>query len=217
MHIDNSLGKMDRILIYIHALPKAIQGILRGFLFSEREGIQFIGRRVSITRSNRIVCGKNVKFEDYAEIHGLARQGLHFGNNVTIGRGTMIRPSSYYGGDFGEGLAIGDDSSIGPHGYVGCAGKIQIGSNVMCGPKCSFFAENHVFKNLSIPIKEQGVIHRGIVIEDNCWLGSNVIVLDGVTIGEGSVIGAGTIITKSIKPGSKVYDSRSKVIVARKN
>lgn len=55
------------------------------------------------------------------------------------------------------------------------------------------------------------------MIEDNCWLGSNVIVLDGVTIGEGSVIGAGTIITKSIKPGSKVYDSRSKVIVARKN
>lgn len=80
-----------------------------------------------------------------------------------------------------------------------------------------FFAENHVFKNLSIPIKEQGVIHKGIVIEDNCGLGSNVIVLDGVTIGEGSVIGAGTIITKSIKPGSKVYDSRSKVIVARKN
>jgi acetyltransferase-like isoleucine patch superfamily enzyme len=88
-----------------------------------------------------------VKFEDYAEIHGLCEEGLIFGDNVTIGRNVMIRPSSYYGKDYGKGLVVGDNSSIGPHAYVGCSGKITIGKNVMFGPKCSLFAENHNFSD----------------------------------------------------------------------
>lgn len=88
---------------------------------------------------NIFSCGKNVKFEDYSEIHGLCSEGLNFGDYVTIGRGVMIRPSSYYGGDYGIGLTMGEHSSIGPYGYVGCSGRITIGKNVMLGPKCSLF------------------------------------------------------------------------------
>lgn len=157
--------------------------------------------------------GKNVKFEAYSEIHGLSKNGLHFGDNVTIGRYTEIRPSSYYGvGQVGYGLTIGNYSSIGAFGFIGCSGKIEIGNNVMIGPKVSFFAENHNFSDVSSTIRSQEVNNKGIIIEDDCWIGSGVIILDGVTIGHGSVIGAGTLISKDIPPKSVVVDKRDKNI-----
>ena len=107
---------------------------------------------------------------------------------------------------------MGEHSSIGPYGYVGCSGRITIGKNVMFGPKCSLFAENHVFSDTQTSIKSQGVMQKGITVEDDCWIGSNVTILDGVTIGKGSVIGAGTLVTKDVPAGSVVVDKRDKVI-----
>ncbi|WP_239061353.1 DapH/DapD/GlmU-related protein [Lacticaseibacillus sp. 866-1] len=215
IHFHSGLNKRDKILILTRTLEKVVRGSLRGLFFHKNQGLQFIGRHVQITHSWRIHCGRNVKFEDYSEIHGLAEYGLIFGNNVTIGRETMIRPSSYYGKDLGKGLKMGDGSSIGPHSYVGCAGQIDIGENVMIGPKCSLFAENHIFRDLTKSIKSQGVQQKGIKICDNCWIGSNVIILDGVTIGSGSVIGAGTIITHSIPENSIVLDKRNEEVRTR--
>ena len=86
----------------------------------------------------------------------------------------------------------------------------------MFGPKCSLFAENHVFSDVESSIKSQGVQQKGIVIEDDCWIGSNVTILDGVTIGKGSVIGAGTMVTRDIPAGSVIIDKREKVLKKRK-
>lgn len=194
---------------------KFLRGIRKRLFLKEVHGLFLVGKHVQISHGNHIRCGKNVKFEDYAEIHGLCSEGLFFGDNVTISRGAMIRPSSYYGGDLGVGLTIGDHSSIGPYGYVGCSGKITIGKNVMFGPKCNLFAENHVFSDVEANIKSQGVKQKGITIEDDCWIGSNVTILDGVTIGRGSVIGAATLISKDVPVGSIVVDKREKLIRVR--
>ncbi|MDA5388284.1 acyltransferase [Loigolactobacillus backii] len=209
------LQKKDKVLVLVHVLPKLLRGLIRAPFFKSRSGIQYIGRQVHITHAKHIICGKNVKFEDYSEIHGLSKNGLIFEDNVTIGRGVMIRPSSYYGRDLGEGLVIGRNSSIGPHSYVGCSGCITIGQNVMFGPKCSLFAENHIFNDENVTIKQQGVTQKGINVGNDCWIGSNVIILDGVTIGQGCVIGAGTLINKNVAPYSLVIDKREKVIKKR--
>lgn len=182
----------------------------------QAKGIFLVGKHVQISHGKHIRCGKNVKFEDYSEIHGLCSEGLNFGDYVTISRGVMIRPSSYYGGDLGIGLTMGEHSSIGPYGYIGCSGRITIGKNVMFGPKCSLFAENHVFSDTQSSIKSQGVKQKGITVEDDCWIGSNVTILDGVTIGKGSVIGAGTLVTRDIPAGSIVVDKREKSIRQRR-
>ena len=191
------------------------RGIYRRCFMKKTKGMLLIGKHVQITHGNHITCGKNVKFEDYAEIHGLCSEGLNFGDYVTISRGVMIRPSSYYGGDFGMGLTMGEHSSIGPYSYVGCSGGIIIGKYVMFGPRCNLFAENHVFSDTKSTIKSQGVIQKGIIVEDDCWIGGDVTILDGVTIGKGSVIGAGTLVTKDIPAGSIVIDKRNPVIRGR--
>lgn len=205
----------DKAIILWSTGWKFLRGIFRRVFLKSAKGMLLVGKHVQITHGKHITCGKNVKFEDYAEIHGLCSEGLIFGNYVTISRGVMIRPSSYYGGDLGVGLSMGDHSSIGPYGYVGCSGKITIGKNVMFGPKCSLFAENHVFSDPNATIKSQGVAQKGITIEDDCWIGSNVIILDGVTVGHGSVIGAGTVVTKDIPAGSIVVDKREKIVRRR--
>ena len=203
-----SIKRKDRIIILCRTGVKVIRGCFKRLFLKEARGMLLIGKSVQITHGKHIRCGKNVKFEDFSEIHGLCSDGLNFGDYVTISRGVMIRPSSYYGGDYGIGLTMGEHSSIGPYGYVGCSGRITIGKNVMFGPKCSLFAENHVFSNKDISIKSQVVQQKGITIEDDCWIGSNVTILDGVTIGKGSVIGAGTLVTKDIPAGSVVVDKR---------
>lgn len=210
-----TIKKSDQIIILIRTGIKFVRGLKKRLFLKKVNGLLLVGRHVQILHGKHIVCGKNVKFEDYSEIHGLCSEGIIFGNNVTISRGVMIRPSSYYGGDLGYGLTIGENSSIGPYGYVGCSGKIIIGKNVMLGPKCSLFAENHNFMIKDVAIKKQGVNQKGIVIKDDCWIGSNVIILDGVVIGEGSIIGAGTIVTKNIPAYSIVIDNRIKKVKAR--
>lgn len=214
--INNNVSPYDKILIYVRTAAKIIRGLIKTLTLKERRFPLFLGKHVSISHGHNIYCKQNVKFEDYAEIHGLSTHGLHFGRNVTIGRYTEIRPSSYYGvGQIGYGLEMGDFSSIGPFGFVGCSGKVVIGNNVMIGPRVSLFAENHNFDDSSSTIMSQGVNNKGIMIEDDCWIGSGVIILDGVTIGHGSVIGAGTLITKSVPPESVVINKRNRLVRKR--
>ena len=209
--MDSKINIIDKLIILSRIGLKFFRGGVCRLFFKQAKGIFLVGKHVQISHGKHIRCGKNVKFEDYSEIHGLCSEGLNFGDYVTISRGVMIRPSSYYGGDLGIGLTMGEHSSIGPYGYIGCSGRITIGKNVMFGPKCSLFAENHVFSDTQSSIKSQGVKQKGITVEDDCWIGSNVTILDGVTIGKGSVIGAGTLVTRDIPAGSIVVDKRDKV------
>lgn len=213
--MDSQISKKDKLIIYSRTVAKIFRGVVRRFFLKQAKGLFLVGRGVQISHGRHITCGKNVKFEDFSEIHGLCSDGLVFGDYVTISRGVMIRPSSYYGNDLGKGLVMGEHSSIGPYGYIGCSGKITIGKNVMFGPKCSLFAENHNFSDTESSIKSQGVNQKGITVEDDCWIGSNVVILDGVTIGKGSVIGAGTLVTKDVLAGSVVMDKREKRIKER--
>ena len=209
------IGGLDKLIILKNSGIKFVRGMYLRLFLKKASGLLLVGKNVQVSHGKRIKCGKNVKFEDYSEIHGLCRDGLIFGDYVTIGRGVMIRPSSYYGIDIGSGLVMGEHSSIGPYGYVGCSGKIVIGKNVMFGPKCSLFAENHNFTDGSRSIKEQGVNQKGITVEDDCWIGSNVVILDGVTIGKGSVIAAGTLVSKDVPAGSLMMDKRNRCIIER--
>ncbi|WP_032822799.1 acyltransferase [Oenococcus oeni] len=214
--MNNNLSFLQKLNIYRETGFKVIRGFWNRIFLKKSYGFFFVGRKVSIHNRRHISVGKNVKFEAFSEIQGLSSDGVIFGDNVTIGYGTQIRPSSYYGvGHIGYGLTIGENSSIGPMGFIGCAGRVKIGDNVMIGPNVSIIAENHNFDKSGKLIKEQGVHQKGIVIEDNVWIGTNVIILDGVVIGRGSVIGAATLITRSIPKYSVVIDKRTKIIRSR--
>jgi galactoside O-acetyltransferase len=139
---------------------------------------------------------------------------VQFGNHTSIDRNLWLS----CGATLDEGyFQIGDRCYVGPNAVMGAGGPIVIGNHVQMGPNVTITAENHVFSDSSRRIDEQGVNHLGIHIEDDCWLGGGVTVLDGVRIGHGSVIGAGSVVTKSIPPYSVAIGVPARVVRSRIN
>lgn len=201
--------------LILGSLRMAIRGRMRRAGFKRARGMTLIGKHVSLRNKRYISVGRNFIIEDYAEIQGLSRRGITLGDRVTVGRFASIRPSGNYGGEIGEGLVVGDDSNIGAYCYIGCSGFIQIGSNVMMSPRVSLYAENHNYADATRSMKEQGVTREYIVVEDDCWIASHAVVVAGVTIGRGSIIAAGTVVTKDVPPYSIVAGVPGRVVRSR--
>lgn len=192
-----------------------IRGTYQRLFFKKSSALVLVGKNASIRYAHYLTAGKDLIVEDGAEINCLSKQGIVFGNRVTIGKNAIIRPSNIYGGAIGEGLLVGDNSNIGPGAYIGCSGFISIGKNVMMSPGVSIFAENHNFSDTSISMKDQGVTVSFVTIEDDCWIASNTTILAGVTIGKGSVVAAGAVVTKDVPPYSVVAGSPATIIKSR--
>ena len=133
--------------------------------------------------------------ESYSKLNfGAKKIRYHIGKNIIAKCGRNVNFEK--GSVFSSNVEIGDNSGIG----IDCTlyGKVLIGRDVMMGPECKFFTINHETKNLSIPMRLQGTTpEKEIIIGDNVWIGTRVIILPGVKIGSGSIIGADSIVTKS--------------------
>ena len=139
--MDKNIQSADKINILFRTGIKVVRGCFKRLFLKEAHGMLLVGKGVQISHGKHIRCGKNVKFEDYSEIHGLCSEGLNFGDYVTISRGVMIRPASYYGGDYGMGLTMGEHSSIGPMVMLDVLEESQLarmlclGQNAVCSLK----------------------------------------------------------------------------------
>lgn len=179
------------------------------------KGLLLVGKSVTVTGAQHLTLGRNVKIEDFAEVQCRSVRGVVLGDRVTIGRNVSIRPSSYYGHQAGEGLTVGAGSCIGALSWIGASGHVAIGASVLMGPRVTILPENHIFESLSVPIKDQGVDRRRVVIEDDCWIGSGVTILAGVRIGRGSVVAAGAVVARDVAPRSIVGGVPARVIKYR--
>ena len=79
--MDPRINTIDKITILYRTGIKFFRGGIRRFFLKEAHGMLLIGKNVQITHGTNIRCGKNVKFEDFSEIHGLCSEGLNFGDN----------------------------------------------------------------------------------------------------------------------------------------
>lgn len=114
-------------------------------------------------------------------------------------------------------IEIGKRTFIGPYTCISGPGHVKIGNDCLIAAHSGIVANNHNFADPVQKIQDQGVTRKGIVIEDDCWLGYGVKVLDGVSIGQGSVIGAGAVVTKDIPPYSVAVGVPARVVGSRKS
>lgn len=205
----NTVITLYRMSIYL------VRGFWHRLFFGSASGLVFVGKGTSIRYAKYLNVGKDFIVEDYAEVNCMAYKKIMIGDRVTIGKFALVRPTNSYGGSIGEGLKIGNNSSIGPYSYIGCSGMIEIGDNVMMSPRVSIYAENHVFDRTDITIKDQGVKREFVKIEDDCWIAANSVILAGVTIGKGSIIAAGSVVTRDVPPFSIVAGVPATVIKSR--
>ena len=126
---------------------------------------------------------------------------------------TMISSNCYFNAEGGS-ISVGDWTAFnkGVHINASCGGNIKIGARCPIGPGVVMRTANHKFKQANKFIQEQGHECADIVIEDDCWIGANAIILPRVVIGRGAVIGAGAVVTKDIPAYAVAIGIPAKVI-----
>jgi maltose O-acetyltransferase len=130
------------------------------------------------------------------------------GNNVIIMKQFSFRSP--------RGISIGNDTILGFNCFLDGAGNLEIGDNCLLAQNVSIFTANHRFNRTDIPIKNQGYDKRPVVIGSDVWIGANVIILPGVKIGNGCVIGAGSVVTKNIPNLSVAAGVPARIVKKRK-
>jgi acetyltransferase-like isoleucine patch superfamily enzyme len=157
--------------------------------------------------NRRLQVGRDVKIDPRAFIARGGAVKLH--NGVVVRAGAMLLPS--------EGvIEIGSGSTINQYVVINGFGGVSIGENVLIASFTSIYASNHNIDRTDVPIRQQGVSTKGGVrIENDVWLGTHSVVLDGVCIGRGSVVAAGAVVTKNVPPWSIVAGVPANVIGTR--
>lgn len=121
---------------------------------------------------------------------------------------------------FGTGnkISVGDYSGIGINCII-TGGPVVIGNNVMMGPDVKIIRTSHEFNKIDIPMQLQGFKDEiPLEICDDVWIGANSIILPGCQqIGKGSIIGAGSIVTKNVEKMAIVGGNPAKILKFRKN
>lgn len=149
--------------------------------------IMGIGLRYPMIKALTIKCGDNVSIHD--SVFFKHPKGLCFGNNI----------------------------SIHPLCYIDGYGGVIIEDNVSIAQNVSIISFEHDYGDLTIPIKDAPCIQKPIRIENDVWIGAGVRILGGITLGKGSVIGAGSVVLKDIPPFSIAVGVPARVVKKRKD
>jgi galactoside O-acetyltransferase len=154
-------------------------------------------------------CGKKLTLDSNIQITGF--KNINLGNFVQVSRYSSIHAHNNGKIIIGDRLGMNTNSTIG----AADGGEIIIGDDVMIAQNVVVRASDHEFKDIHIPISQQG--HRGgkIVIGNGCWIAANVVITSNVAIGEHCIVAAGAVVTCNIEPYSIVGGVPAKLISKR--
>lgn len=111
------------------------------------------------------------------------------------GEGVLIKHGAYFGS--GASIQLGDRSQIGHNSRLDH--DVVIGNDVLMGPDVVVMSNSHAFDDVSVPINMQGeALRRPVVIGNDVWIGTRVVILPGVHVGDGAVIGAGSVVSRNV-------------------
>ncbi len=147
--------------------------------------------------------------------HGNAYQMLRQGR-LEIGRGTVLESGVTLQSTSGR-IRLGQRVYLSRGVTVGAVELVEIGDFALVAPGCYITDADHRFDDPTLPVPDQGMRCKGpTILEDNVWLGANVVVTSGVRIGRRAVIGANSVVTRDIPENSVASGIPAKVVASRK-
>ncbi len=166
------------------------------YLFARTGTAAIIGRNVTIRGAKKIVLGAGVSIDDNVVLDARGPNGrIEIGDGVLISRNTIIRARNGI-------IRIGAGSDIGANCLLATDQRLILGRQVLVAAYTYLCAGgNHAYHRTDIPMIEQGFTCKGgTSIEDDVWIGAHSTVLDGVTIGHGTILGAHSLANRDIPP-----------------
>ncbi len=130
-------------------------------------------------------------------------------NYFSLGKDSTIEDFSTINNGVGD-VVIGDRVRIGLGNTL--IGPITIGNDIMFAQNIVLSGLNHGYEDISLPISDQPVSTKPIVIEDEVWIGANAVITAGVTVGKHSIVAAGSVVVKSVPPYSIVGGNPAKLL-----
>lgn len=154
-------------------------------------------------------CGKKLTLDPNVKITGF--KNIKLGDHVQVSINSSIHAHN------GGKIIIGDRFGMNTNSTIGAAdgGEIIIGNDVMIAQNVVIRASDHEFKDIHIPISQQGHSGGKIIIGNGCWIAANVVITANVEIGEHSIVAAGAVVTSNIEPYSIVGGVPAKLIRKR--
>jgi acetyltransferase-like isoleucine patch superfamily enzyme len=197
------------------AVPGAAGFLLRGktwprMLHRAGRGIVW-GRNVVLRHPGKMWIEDRVLIDDacYFDAKGCGQGDFHIETDVLISRSCIVS------GKDGP-LRIGARANIGAGCILYASTGLEIGADTMLAAQCYIGGGRYdVAGPIDVPISQQSLPRRGVIIEDDCWLGAGVVVVDGVRIGRGSIVGAGAVVTKDLPPYSIAAGVPARVLHSR--
>jgi acetyltransferase-like isoleucine patch superfamily enzyme len=183
-----------------------------GPLFRQAGSGIIIGKGFVVRHPGRISLGNQAAIDDNVllDASGTGEEGMTLGDQVIVSRNCIIQGKS-------GPVSIGDKADIGANTLLTSGGGIDIEPSVLIAGNCYIGGSRYFTKRLDIPIMEQGWYTRGPVrIGTGSWLGANVTVLDGVRIGKGCIVGAGSLVTKDLPDNTVAIGKPARVVRFRK-
>ena len=166
---------------------------------------------VSLQYPARIRLGDGVGIGRNATLRAntAANPGIALGQGVAINDAVVINANRGF-------VTLGERSWLGPFCFVCGNGGVTIGRNVLIAGHSTINTVSHTTQRCDIPINDQPVLTDPVVIEDDCWIGLNAVILQGVTLGRGCIVGAGAVVTRSIPSWSIAMGVPARVVGRRK-
>lgn len=190
------------------------RGMLALLLRARRPALLFLGPQARIRGLRLLQFGPRLRLGTRTELICWSRGGISIGRDFSLGEHSSISNGFNPFADIGN-IVIGSNVGIGGHSFICCPSRLTIGDNTITGQYLSVHPQNHVFTDPDTPIRLQGVTAQGVHIGADCWIGAKVTILDGVSIGDGSIVAAGAVVTQSFPPRSIVGGVPAKIIGQR--
>lgn len=196
LNLDDKISSWELISLIISNSAALFRGFLNGYT-----GVCFYGK-ITLLGKNKIKIGIGSSIGPMCKLNGIGHDGISLGRSCSIGAFSFIQVTGSLS-SIGKGICLGDNVGIGEFSHIGGAGGVKIGSDTIVGAYFSVHPENHNYQDPNIPIRNQGVNRKGVLIGNNCWIGAKVTILDGTIIGNGCIVAAGAVV-KGIYPDNVI-------------
>lgn len=201
------------VQLFFGGIPTILGVGLRAIFYRlilSMDGLVAIEPNVRLRFANYIRLARGVYLDEGVYLHALPR-GIAIGENTYVMNHAELHVYNFR--DLPHaGITIGKNCLISEFTVIRGQGGVTIGDNVYTSPFVQIVAVNHVYDDPHRPIIEQGITAQGIVIEDDVWIGSSAIILDGVRVGKGAVVAAGAVVSRDVPPHTVVAGVPAKVI-----